>query len=406
MVDLPANIRKILLKICQRHERRGTLSGVMKLGQSLPEGELRAIENFFGLRPLIKSVSKDEVKLSFDRLLAGKSEEEVRAWLSEIYQLLGREITEPVSPKEDDLHLLLEQLRLAFPRLGPVHRFLRREKGSLAGKFRGSGAEIRELFFTCARIVDFLLGNEEAVTLSDLGARFCGGSKALRQGRLKNMVEQWLGLMRPDLPEGAGVWQEFLVVRDRLTIHAVIYGPIIYQKGGREYDWINQLYLAGEPALVSWFHLEGVTSLRLAGEGRKESILTTCENEAPFSLLLREKPKGIILFTAGFPNRAVRKLYQLLAPLCVCRHWGDSDVAGLRIAAILHDICPLTLWRCDLAAIKKSKEKLLPLEKSQVEVAASLLDERPDFQFKKELIFTLKHGWLEQESWQPDNSGC
>ncbi len=400
-------IRKILLKICRRYERRGTLSGIMKLGQSLPEAELRAFENFFGLRPLIHT-GKGELKFSFDRQLAGKSAVEAHAWLTEIYQRLGRQFPTPGPPErydndrihKDNSRLLLEQLRLAFPRLAPVHEFLRDNKGTLRGKFSSASHEARESFFTAARIVDLLLDNEKAVTLSDLGARFCGNSKTLRQGRLKNMVAEWLGLMRPALPKGDELWQEFLVVRDRLTVNALIFGPLIYQKEGREYDWINRLYQAGEPALLSWFHLEGVTSFRLAGQDRQEAILLTCENEAPFSLLLRERSDNILLYTAGFPNRAVRKIYQLLGPLCARRHWGDSDLAGLRIAAVLHAVWPLALWRCDLATLQKHRGKLLPLEKGQANIAATILAEDPDFPFRKELGFSLKNGWLEQESWQ------
>ena len=403
MTTLTAHLQLIFVKICKRHEKRGSLSGMMKLGQDLDEAERLLIENFFGLDPLIYT-AKNEIKLSFDRLLSTKSETEIDAWLKRIYQLAGRKRPAPVSFNNDGATLLLDQLQLAFPRLGPVHLFLGQNKTALDRKLSKHPGHVRDLFFTAGKIVDFLLDNEKEITLSELGARFCANSKKLRQGELKKMVEQWLGLLCSDLPEEEEVWEEFLVIRDRLTITALIFAPLIYSKGGREYDWINQLYLAGEPALLSWFHLEGMTSCRLAGKNSEKATLITCENEAPFSQLLREKTDNVLLFTSGFPNRAVRRLYQLLAPLTAhCCHWGDSDPAGLRIGAILHVIHPLRLWRCDLATLKHHKTQLLPIEKSQARAGSSILNTEPDFPFAAELAFSLKHGWLEQVSWLPDD---
>ena len=396
-------IRQILIKICKRHEKRGSLTGIMKLGQDLAEEDRQSIENFFGLAPLINT-SRQEIKISFDRLLAGKNEEEITDWLKNIYQQADRTPPAPVSLADDAASLLLDQLRLTFPRLNPVHSFLNQHKEQLSRKLRKQPAKTREQYFTVGKIVDFLLENDKEITLSELGARFCVSSKSLRQGELKNMVEQWLRLLLVDLPPEEGVWEEFLVIRDRLTITAIIFAPLIYRKNGREYDWINQLYQAGEPALISWFHLEGMTSCRLVAEKNQKILLITCENEAPFSQLLRESSDKILLFTSGFPNRAVRKLYQFLAPLSAdCRHWGDSDPAGLRIAAILNAIHPLNLWRCDIATLRQHKTKLLPLAENQVNAAALILNTYPNFSFAEELNFTLKHGWLEQESWLKDD---
>ncbi len=403
MAAVTVHLRQILVKICQRYEKRGALTGMMTLGRDLEPAQRMAIENFFGLAPLVQT-SQNELKLSFDRLLANKSATKIDAWLERIYPLADRKHPTPISV-DDDATRLLDQLQLAFPRLGPIHHSLRRNREALGRKLSRQSSQVRELFFTTGKIVDFLLDNQKEITLSELGARFWANSKSLRQGEPKKMVEQWLRLLRPDLPEEEGVWEEFLVIRDRLTITALIFAPIIYQKDGREYDWINQLYLAGEPAVVSWFHLEGVTSCRLAGENSDVGTLVTCENEAPFSQLLREKGESLLLFTGGFPNRAVRKLYQIIAPqVTCCRHWGDSDPAGLRIAAILHRIHPLALWRCDLATLERHQKTLLPVAKSLVPAAFSLLKNDPDFPFALELSFTLNHGWLEQESWLPDDS--
>jgi hypothetical protein len=99
----------------------------------------------------------------------------------------------------------------------------------------------------------------------------------------------------------------------------------------------------------------------------------------------------------------VRKLYQFLAPLAAsCCHWGDSDPAGLRIGAILHRIHPLVLWRCELASLERHQGRLLSLTGVQAKNGRTILENEANFPFIRELVFTLEHGWLEQENWKPD----
>ncbi len=47
---------------------------------------------------------------------------------------------------------------------------------------------------------------------------------------------------------------------------------------------------------------------------------------------------------------------------------------------------------------------MIALSEEQERRIENFLNKQPDFLFAKELRFTLKHGWLEQESWLP-NSG-
>jgi hypothetical protein len=130
--------------------------------------------------------------------------------------------------------------------------------------------------------------------------------------------------------------------------------------------------------------------------------LISCENEAPFSRLIREKSTDCLLFTSGFPNSAVHKLYALLAPRARdCLHWGDTDPNGLYIASLLFAIHPLSLYRCDLATIKRHTGHLLPLTARQRERAQTILNTMEAFPFPDELACTLASGWMEQEIWQP-----
>ena len=85
---------------------------------------------------------------------------------------------------------------------------------------------------------------------------FFENSKVLRQGEARQLLLDWLaccyGLGQE---EDAHIWSQVHVYHDRLTVNAVIYGPIVYKKNGMRFDWIARLYQQGEPATLSWSNL-------------------------------------------------------------------------------------------------------------------------------------------------------
>ena len=402
MGDQEDLLQQVLLKIARRYELKGRLSGTMKLGQTINSREIAELHNFFGLSP-IRVNAKEEVRLYFDKLLDSASQEQ---WLDKTGVALGYVLTQKVNPKDDGrVEILLERLRLAFPDLAEIIQFLAEDSSAIGRMLITKGEDwISTTFFQVAETVQFVLANNEPITVSELGARFFSDSKALRQGELRAMVVQWLRLFSPDcemLEKDEHVWASYNLLNDRLTVNCVIYGPVIYEKDGKVFDWIYRLYEQGEAATIGWSNIHDIDTMYFQPTKNGQPDLICSENEAPFSQLMRQQPSQCLLFTSGWPGSAVQKIYSFLAPQTAnCYHWGDSDPAGLRIAAIMNSIHPLQLYRCDLATLQNLRSSLIPLSQKQKDICMQLLTTEPNLPFAEELLFTLENGWLEQESWR------
>lgn len=398
-------LEEVLSKIARRYSLKMSLSGTMKLGKHLDREQMAALANFFGLTPL-RVNSKEEVRLIFKDLLQNGSESQ---WLEKIGAALGYPLQ--LQPENSDAtnreatKRILASLVLAHPELHLLFSVLQEDDSSIRSILSGNSEKKgKGKCFTMAAIISFLLHNTEPITISDLGARFFQDSKSLRQGELRTLLIRWLRLFEPqsELLDEIDVLANHHILHDRLTVNAVLYGPIIYEKNGKTFDWINQLYQEGETATLGWSNIQDIDKIYFQKKDGTAPDLISCENEAPFSSLIHQKKNSCLLFTSGFPSSAVQKLYQQLAPLATqCYHWGDSDPAGLRIAAIMHEIHPLQLYRCDISTLQQHKKKLLPLTQQQKDDILSILMTQPNFPFSDELLFTLENGWLEQESWQP-----
>ena len=388
----------ILEKIARKYERTGKLSGTMKLGTGFLRDQLQELHRFFGVEP-IRISRNEEVRLNLDHLLQQDSEP---FWLARIEEALGTPLKhKPKCSQEEQNTVLLDRLRLAFPRLRDLIDYLAENPEELRGLRTGSVNDTTNRCFQLAKTLQYLLDNTEPVTVSELGAQFFESSKALRQGELRTLLLRWLKLSLGDADlsdDEDQLLENFNIYHDRLTVNAVLFGPVIYRKHGREFDWIYQLYRQGEAATLNWANLMEMETMYWQDRESDPPQLICCENEAPFSQLVRQQPGNAYLFTGGFPNSAVCAIYRLLAPQAShCLHWGDSDPNGLRIASIMHALFPLQLYRCNLETLKRCEQFLLPLTDRQKCVARAMLASG-GFPFQDELRFTLAQGWLEQEN--------
>jgi len=396
-------LHEVLSKIARRYSLKTSLSGTMKLGENLDREQMASLANFFGLAPL-RVNSREEVRLLFNVLLQNGSEVQ---WLKKIGDSLGYSLQpQPENSNKtsgEATKRILASLLLAYPDLDTLFTVLQEDDSSIRSLLSGNSEKKgKSKCFIMAEIISFLMHNHSPITVSDLGARFYQDSKALRQGELRTLLVRWLRLFEPEseLLDETDLLAIHRILHDRLTVNAVLYGPVIYEKNGKTFDWIYQLYRQGEAATVGWSTLQDIDKTYLHGQDSSVPDLICCENEAPFSGLMQQNKNRCLLFTSGFPSSAVQKLYRLLAPLAAnCYHWGDSDPSGLRIATIMHELHPLQLYRCDLSSLQQRRKKLLPLSQQQKDAALSILMTQPDFPFPDELLFTLENGWLEQESW-------
>jgi len=402
--------RTCLERICRSYARNGFLPKRIALDKRCDSIAPELVE-LFGAEPLVLS-SNGQIRLVTDIVLAHFEENEKRQWLEGIHHVCGMHVPGSESDiNSNDHELMIEKWRLAFHDLAEIIPFLEREKRRLVKHSDEPPEDILRQWFTSANIVRFLRGNSEAMTLSDCGARLCGNSKALRVGPLGSIVADWLilldsaGTINPELldtqqrkTQRYDALRRHGIVENRSGIWVTVFGPLRYRKAGMVFDHVEKAWEAGEAAILTLENLLGIDELILPSD----IDIYTSENESPFCNLVRSGFKGLLLYTQGFPNTAVCRLYRLVSSVrnhSRCFHWGDTDFAGLRIAWILHQIHPLELWRCDVDAMEENKKHLLPLPSKIAGWAKHFLNQNPDFPFSEELRFSLAHGWLEQEQY-------
>jgi hypothetical protein len=298
----------------------------------------------------------------------------------------------------DEFPRLVAALRFSFPALDAAVDQLEHSASAVRRMVTRLGPELALKFYkTALTAVEFLKNNDTALSPSELGSRITNDSKSFRSdGRLREVTAK---LLAAEL--GCGQEEAFRVcgVTDNPTaIFLTVFGPFVYRSRGRIFDWIKRLWEVGEPAMVSYANLEEIEWIRLD----PVTLLVSCENESPFNSLTREDLNRALIYTAGYPNTAVKRFVSLLSGDFEFLHWGDTDPEGLEIAAILNGIRPLELFRCDLATCARLKKRLRPLDGRKRSRAEKTLASKGDFPFRDELRLALRSGWLEQEAWIPE----
>ena len=385
-----------LERVCNALNKRGGVPSSVVIARRCSRLPAAAVE-LFGSAHLSLSAGGD-LHLSLARHLEKLSIQQQKKWIDAVFVAAGITMKETGCRAARSINY--DRFRLEYPQFASFIRL------SCAQQKETSDKQY-SLWCNAAKIVLFLESNGEALTLSDLGARLFGDSKLLRSGALINTAAEWLTLSCCEDPGNylslAPEQRQHLkrkalrdhgIIDNRSGITVTLFGPLEYVKGGIVFDQIRKSWECGEPAILTLENLDGIESISISGNQR----IITSENESPFCGLARVRTEGVIIYTQGFPNAAVCSLYKLISRFCPQAsflHWGDSDLAGLRIAAILHRIQPLKLWRCDLDTLQYHRHLLIPLRDK--ESVLQFIDSHPHFPFLPELRFCANHGWLEQE---------
>ena len=152
---------------------------------------------------------------------------------------------------------------------------------------------------------------------------------------------------------------------------------------------------SGPGRAVTWEQVQGMRTLKPAAA--VDGVITS-ENAAPFHHLVETRATAICVYTEGYPNTAVTRILHLLAQSGLrARHWGDTDLDGLRIAARVARAIPVELYRQGPEILAAARARLIPLTDDQRDRAIAYLQVHPEFPFRANLEQTLRDGWLEQE---------
>ena len=105
-----------------------------------------------------------------------------------------------------------------------------------------------------------------------------------------------------------------------------IKGPLAFQYSGIQWDITDLRPFVG-------ISPDSITNLRTI---HNVPYLLTIENLASFQRHVREvDDDGIVIYSAGFPSPALTQvlswLDRCLQQKCLCFHWGDIDIGGIRI---------------------------------------------------------------------------
>lgn len=316
----------------------------------------------------------------------------IEDWLASVSEVVCPE-KEKQGSGED---LLIGRLDMFFSKSGASIAALREDLSAVRRKISELGSEKAFAYYhTVLDAVDFLRGNDQTISPAELGARICDDSKAFRRGSsMWSIASKLLAEELCSSPESA--MTECGVTENPTSLTVTVFGPFICHWGDESSDWISRLWEHGEAATLNAGNLGHLDRISM----KMAMPLLSCENESPFNRMMREHDQHALVYSAGFPNSAVKRFISLVAGNVGYFHWGDTDPEGLAIAAILNGIKPLELCRCNAEECTRHRHALRHLDEKKRKRGLKML-ESSDFPFRKELEFTLEHGWLEQESWLP-----
>ena len=235
------------------------------------------------------------------------------------------------------------------------------------------------------------------LTLSQLGSDWFNDSKSLRSGPLRRQLVLILAaLSGMEAEDERGVLATLGLAENPYTSSVTVFAPFVFElQDGTCFDFPFRLYRQG---LVCQLPAETVLSIARVMWLGETKVIATSENAAP---LLRFVEAGRpVLYTEGYPNYAVRTLLARFAEQgLVAEHWGDADLDGLRIAALVQGTLPGS--HVVAAEILAAPEVVtgIPLTEAQRRRLERFITQNPTCPYRESLNQIRARGcWYEQES--------
>ncbi len=182
------------------------------------------------------------------------------------------------------------------------------------------------------------------------------------------------------------------------TSNVTIFAPFTFTTvEGAYFDFPLRMF---EEGLVCQFPAETALAIdRIHWRGESKTIATS-ENAAPLvSFAQNHVP---VLYTEGDPNLAVLKVMTNLAEEgLVAEHWGDADLDGLKIAALVEGNMPGSRIVAKEILENPNQVKSIPLTSTQASRIDRFLGRHPDFKYADSVRLIRERGcWYEQESFR------
>lgn len=382
--QVPA-LEPYLRKIALKWAKGNPLPQRMMLGPEPREPNVRAaLDRIFGGRVFYRNS-----KLTVEIPAALREESEIAA-LAAALDIERAQVKQTANPTE-----IIQRLRLSHPRVDMEWM----QTSPEIARLLNTQPEQEQLLHQLLETATFLQTLDSPTTLSKLGSMFFNDSKILRSGTPRKLLGGILNtrLGTDDTPENREMaLQQFNVIDNPSTTLVTLFGPFGLIRNGKTERWIVDRFDAGEPVTLNSYNLQDIDAVQLHPDF---DTVFTSENAAPFHELVNEQPKGIVIYTGGYPNAAVCRLLHLLAQAgATCKHWGDTDPDGFMIASLINRQIPTTLFRCATEDMVRHTDHLKPLSRIQSQRGRHILKTKPNFLFRTELSLALDMSkWLEQE---------
>lgn len=330
------------------------------------------------------------------RTAGGKARGEFPGWLREptAWRALGLSVMNP-DEADESAEDFLQRLKWKLPGGRDVIGDLAAMPEVVRYLSDGSRRADWERLFTCVWTMT-RHPDGEFKTLSQLGSDWFNDSKILRSGSLRRQLVLILSaLTEMSSDNEREVLASAFIEGNPYTSNVTVFAPFTFTTvEGACFDFPLRMF---EEGLVCQFPAETALAIDKIHWRGDSKIIATSENAAPL-VTFRDK-RVPVLYTEGYPNLAVLKVMTDFAEAgLVAEHWGDADLDGLKIAALVEGNMPGSRVVAREVLVDPKGQPGIPLSDAQAARIDRFLERHSDFQYADSVRLIRERGcWYEQE---------